>query len=540
MERTFRRRVPPPQLITPELAAHLAGLSFELGRQVGVLLTREGSVRNVIVGDALRLEIPEIGRSRAAGSRLRGLRLVHTHLKGEPLSRDDLNDLVLLRLDVVATIAVGENGSPGRVELAHVLPESPEGGDFREPFLRIEASDLHRLQFDFAATIRSLEQEFARISRGRAGETGKKRALLVSVAAGDEHFQETAELVRAAGVVLAGSIRQRRRGVHPKTIVGKGKLDEIVLESMRRQADLAIFDVDLKPAQARAFEAATGLKSMDRTQLILDIFAQRARSRDGKLQVELARLKYALPRLTDADAGLSRLSGKIGSRGPGETVLEISRRRVRDRIQILEKQVQALSRQRSLRREKRRHPPIPVLSIIGYTNAGKSTLLNALTASQVPAADQLFVTLDPTSRRLRLPGGGEVIVTDTVGFLSDLPEDLVSAFRATLEELEEAYLLLHVVDASDEHLDSKRESVRRILLRLGLGEIPRLLVLNKVDLLDRSVAAALARRSGGVPVSAVQHEGLGLLLQAVETMLEPLQSRSRGSGQSVPIPFPRA
>ncbi|MEM1207391.1 MAG: GTPase HflX, partial [Acidobacteriota bacterium] len=372
---------------------------------------------------------------------------------------------------------------------------------------------------------RALEDEFTRLTRGGAGRTKKERALLLGVVPDDEHFEEMVELVKAADVEIAGTLRQRRFKVHPKTVVGKGKLNEIVLESMRRDAEVAIFDIDLKPAQARAFEDATGLKAIDRTQLILDIFAQRARSRDGKLQVELAQLKYSLPRLTEKDAGLSRLAGGIGGRGPGETVLEIGRRRIRDRLRALEKQIEGLSKQRDLRRRRRREEAIPILSIIGYTNAGKSTLLNALTNSEVEAKDKLFMTLDPTSRRLRFPREGEVIITDTVGFISDLPKDLVAAFRATLEELADADLLLHVVDAADEHMETKKEAVESLLADLDLDEIPRLLVVNKIDLLEPGQGEAMAARFGGVALSAAKRQGLKKLIAAAEEILpvrEPL------------------
>jgi GTP-binding protein HflX len=524
LERTFRRRVPPDQVATPELARHLTQISREIGRQVGVLIDRRGAISHVTVGDAGGLEIPELGRIRAGTGRFRGLRLVHTHLKGEPLSRDDLNDLALLRLDLVAMIEAEPNGDPGRVELAHLAPseeirsDAPELGS-AEPFVHVTAPDIFRLDFDFEQTIRALEEEYTRLIRGRAGKRDTERVLVIGVRDDDEHFSETLELVRAANVTVAGTMRQKRARVHPRTVVGPGKLTDIVLDSMRLGASVAVFDVDLKPAQARAFEEATGLKTIDRTQLILDVFAQRARSRDGKLQVELAQLKYALPRLSQKEEGLSRLAGGIGGRGPGETVLEVSRRRVRDRIRTLEKEIDRLSAQRDLRRQRRRASGIPTLSIIGYTNAGKSTLLNALTQSEVEAADQLFMTLDPTSRRLRFPREGEVVITDTVGFIAELPEDLVTAFRATLEELADADLLLHVVDAADPFLDEKRQAVRDILEDLELDEIPRLLVLNKSDLLDPAVARGLAAREEGVLTSATRREGMQALVQRAEQML---------------------
>ncbi|HVG10537.1 MAG TPA: GTPase HflX [Thermoanaerobaculia bacterium] len=524
LERTYRRRVDPRQVVSPELARHLTEVSRQLGRQVGVMLDRDGTVRNVILGDASTLELPDVGRLRGGISRFRGLRLVHTHLKGEPLTKDDLNDLALLRLDLVAMIEVLGDGLPGRVEVAHLAPEaSVEDGDGQadsEPFERLRMRDVYQLttEMDFQATMRALEQEVSRVSSD-AGETEKERALVIGIVPDDDHFEEMLELVRSADVAVAGTMRQKRSKVHPRTVVGSGKLQEIVLEAMRRRATVAIFDIDLKPGQARAFEDATGLKAIDRTQLILDVFAQRARSRDGKLQVELAQLKYSVPRLTERDAGLSRLSGGIGGRGPGETVMEVGRRRIRDRIRALEKQVEGLSKQRDLRRRRRREEGVPVLSIIGYTNAGKSTLLNALTGSEIEAADKLFMTLDPTSRRLRFPREGEVVITDTVGFIADLPKDLVAAFRATLEELSDADLLLHVVDVADPHVEQKLKAVETILEELHLNETPRLLVLNKADLLEEHEVEAFAKRFGGIAVSAKTRKGLKDLIHAAEERL---------------------
>jgi len=522
--------VTPREVVSPELARHLTSVSRQLGRQVGVLLSRAGTVQRVIVGDAHRLELPDVGRLRGGVGRFRGLRLVHTHLRGEPLTADDLNDLALLRLDAVAMLEVppGDDGLDGAVEVAMIDPAKLAAGaalaaDGDGPFRRVRARDVFALELDFEAEVRALEGELARLTRGAAGETGRERALVIGTTPDDDRFAETLELARAAGVEIAGSLRQKRSKLHPKTVVGAGKLKDVVLEGMMRRAEVAIFDVDLKPAQARAFEDATGLKAIDRTQLILDIFAQRAKSGDGKLQVELAQLKYSLPRLTEKDAGLSRLTGGIGGRGPGETVMEIGRRRIRDRIRALEKKIEQLSRQRALRRRRRRDEALPILSIIGYTNAGKSTLLNALTRSEVEAADQLFMTLDPTSRRLRFPREGEVIVTDTVGFISELPQDLIAAFRATLEELADADLLLHVVDAADDALEAKKEAVDKLLEELELAAIPRLLVLNKCDLLAADQAAALARRFGGVAISARDRQTLPALIAAAEEALAPRQ-----------------
>ncbi len=519
LERTFRRRVAPDQVVSPELAKHLSALSRDLGRQVGVLLSRDGIIRNVILGDATHIDLPDIGRLRGGTGRFRGLRLIHTHLRGEPLTQDDLNDLALLRLDLVAMIQVEEDGNAGKIELAHILPGADGDSRQHEPFRKIDARDIYSLNFHFEDEIHALENEFSRLTGRRAGEAQKERALILSITPGETAKSEITELVRAAGVEIAEVLPLWGGRIHPRTVVGQGRLQRIALAAMRRSADVAIFDIDLKPAQARAFEDTTGLKAVDRTQLILDIFAQRARSRDGKLQVELAQLKYSLPRLTEEDAGLSRLVGGIGGRGPGETVLEIGRRRVRSRIRSLEKEIERLSRQRGIRRSRRMRRGLPILSIIGYTNAGKSTLLNALTESSIDTADQMFVTLDTTSRRLRFPRQGDVIITDTVGFIRDLPPDLVTAFRATLEELADADVLLHVVDASDPHLERKMDAVSRVLADLDLGSIPRLTVMNKEDVVEAAVLEGLCRRFEAVAVSALKRKGLDRLMTAAEALI---------------------
>lgn len=528
LERLGRRKILPAEVVGLDLAREMARVSRELAAQVGVLIDRRGRVTHVILGDSHQIHIPDLGRYRAGAGRFRGLRLVHTHLKGEPLSADDLNDLALLRLDLVAVLQAEDDGELGAVEVAHLAPleetasEAPEAEV--DPFVRIQAKDLTRLQFDALETVQAIEAELARRLRGRAGRRQQERALVIGVDPDEERFEETLELVRSADVEIASTIIQRRRRPHPRTVVGPGKISDIVLEGMRQGAEVAIFDVDLKPAQAKAFEKESGIRPIDRTQLILDVFAQRAKSRDGKLQVELAQLKYALPRLAGQSDALSRLGGGIGSRGPGETVLEVSRRRIRDRIVALEKKIDALSKQRDLRRSRRRNTGIPVLSIVGYTNAGKSTLLNALTQSDVEAADKLFMTLDPTSRRLRFPREGEVVITDTVGFLADLPDDLKTAFRATLEELEDATLLLHVVDASDPQLDEKKDAVEALLADLELEQIPTLLVLNKCDLLSVEQAKALEKRFGGLAVSATKRLHLEELIRLADRRLGAVHS----------------
>jgi GTP-binding protein HflX len=521
LRRTYRRRVESDAIVSPELARHLVEISRETNRQVGVLLDRKGDVQAVMVGDAHRLELPDVGRARAGESRLRGLRLVHTHLAGEPLTRDDHTDLALLRLDLVAAVEVRADGLPGRVDWAHLLPENPQGALWKDE----RAQSVHDLAYDARAGALALEEEFAR-ARALRRTGGRERAILVGFGGkertrpeAEASLEELRELARTAGVEVLESTLQMRRAPDPRYLIGKGKLEDLVLRSMQLMADLVVFDANLSPSQARHIAEVTSLKILDRTQLILDIFAQRAQSADGKLQVELAQLRYLYPRLVGRDGSLSRLAGGIGGRGPGETKLEIDRRRVRDRITALERRIEGLSGDRALRRSQRNERGLPVLSIVGYTNAGKSTLLNALTDSSVLAEDKLFATLDPTSRRLRFPRDREVIVTDTVGFIRDLPPDLVNAFRATLEELQDADLLLHVVDASDPRHADRIAAVERILADLDLSGKPRLLVFNKIDRLPPGEGKALAHQQGGVAVSAVSRDGLPDLLHRCDRIL---------------------
>jgi GTP-binding protein HflX len=521
LRRTYRRRSDAHSIVSPELARHLCEVSLETGRQIGVLLDRKGDVQSVIVGDARKLELPDVGRGRAGESRLRGLRLVHTHLHGEPLTRDDHTDLALLRLDLVAALEVRGDGLPGKVHFAHLLPENPQGAMWKDE----EAAGVHALSYDALAGALALEEEFAR-ARALRRTSGAERAILVGFGGksrsrprAEASLEELRELARTAGVEILEATLQLRRDPDPRYLIGKGKLEDIVLRSMQRMATMIVFDAELSPSQARHIAEATSLKILDRTQLILDIFAQRAQSADGKLQVELAQLKYLYPRLVGRDDSLSRLAGGIGGRGPGETKLEIDRRRVRDRITALERRIEALGADRHLRRKQRNARGLPVLSIVGYTNAGKSTLLNALTASRVLAEDKLFATLDPTSRRLRFPRDREVIVTDTVGFIRDLPPDLVNAFRATLEELGDADLLLHVVDVSDPRHEEQIEAVEAILGELGLAEKRRVLVMNKVDRLPAGEGATVAHRRDAIPVSAVTRDGIPDLLHACDRLL---------------------
>ncbi len=470
------------------------------------MIDRKGYVNTVIVGDARRIELPDLRRTRVAEDRFRGLRCVHTHLRGEELTQDDLTDLALLRLDLIASLDVdGQTGLPGLVRAAHLLPvntvnESNEDAE-RAPFVFLDPRIPSQLDVDFLALINSLEEEMARNRRTTRRATGRDRAILVgvttdSVAYAEESMAELRELAASAEVVVLDQIIQRRPQIDPRTVLGRGKLDDLLVRGLQLGADLIIFDRELQPAQMRSISEATDLKVIDRAQLILDIFAQRAETREGKIQVELAQLKYLLPRLVAGhDSAFSRLAGGIGGRGPGETKLETDRRRVRDRINRLEKEIENLRGRRQERRKARTRRELPVISIVGYTNAGKSTLLNTLTASNVHAEQRMFATLDPTSRRLRLPREQEVIVNDTVGFIRELPPDLLAAFRATLEEIIDSDLLLHVVDAANPRWIQQLESVERILGELDLSRVARLTVFNKADLIDEDTLNATLRQA---------------------------------------------
>ncbi len=516
----------------------MSDVSHTTGRQVGVLIHRTGTVDAVIVGDATKLMLPDLGRLRAASGRFRGVRLVHTHLRREPLTRDDIVDLTRLRLDLVAAILLAPDGTPQQVHYAYCVP-TPEGSD-EQPFRQVGPLPYFKLDLHPAQLITALEEEFARAARRRRLVAKDGRAILVHVCDKKSaqravaSLHELEELARTAGVEVADTVLQVRDQIDPKFVLGRGKLEDVVLRALQLDVEVLIFDRNLAPAQSTAIAQLTDLKVLDRTQLILDIFAQRAESRDGKLQVELAQMHYLLPRLGQKDDSLSRLTGGIGGRGPGETKLEIGRRRARERITHLERELKQLSRQRLERRRKRGRNDVPIVSIVGYTNAGKSTLLNALTDSHVLAEDKLFATLDTRSRRLRFPREREVVITDTVGFIRDLPKELFSAFRATFEEAQDADLLLHVIDASDPNIDDQIATTERLLEELALAHVPRLVVYNKVDCLTPIEAEQRSSEPGAVAVSALERATLKSLLARMEQML----FAARGESPELVLPEP--
>ena len=529
VQKLYRRRLPPQVIIPPELSRTLARLSFEVNRQLGLLISRSGDIERVIVGDHRSILIPELSATRGHRSRFRGLRCVHTHLNGESVTEDDLMDLVFLRLDLMAVLEVDEHGGARRLLAAHLLPENVNG----KGWVVMDPLPAHDPKLDFLQLVQSLESEFARKQALLEVQGSQDRAILVSVTSAPKNEAETSmeeltELAYSSGIAVAETIIQRQQKINPKYLLGRGKLSELVLRALQLGVDLLIFDQDLNPSQVRSITDFTELRVIDRTQLILDIFAQRAKSREGKIQVEMAQLKYMLPRLVLKDDALSRLTGGIGGRGPGETKLEINRRRVRDRIARLDKQLQQIRQQRGQRRGLRLRTGLPVISIVGYTNAGKSTLLNTLTHSREQVEDRLFATLDPASRRLRFPRDQEAIITDTVGFIRDLPSDLKEAFGATLEELRHADLLLHVIDISNPMFKEQMKAVEEILEELDLHLIPMLRIFNKVDLVqDQRYLQNLCKQSGAIGVSALNGDNLTSLVEAMELRLPLVPTANR-------------
>lgn len=512
------------EIIPHELTRQLCSISCDIQRQVALLITRGGDIAYVVVGDNRHILIPDLGRFRLGKGRLKGLRCVHTHLDGETLSGEDLTDLILLGLDLMVCVQAGEAGIPGAISYAHILPRNIRGKGWRI----VQVPDIGQLDVDFPSLIQSLEDELGRAEGARRLER-KERAVLVGVSTGPlwkskESLEELRELALSNNLDVVDTVIQNVKRAHPRFLIGKGKLEELVLRCLQTGCNLLIFDHELTPAQVRTLTDLAELKIIDRSQLILDIFARRAVTREGKIQVELAQLKYLLPRLATKNTAMSRLTGGIGGRGPGETKLEINRRRVRERIAKLNRELKNIKRQREDRRRLRNAKRLPVISIVGYTNAGKSTLLNALTHSKVFVEDRLFATLDPSSRRLRFPREREVIITDTVGFIRDLPEDLMEAFAATLEELQDADLLLHVVDIGSPRMEEQIAAVEAILKKLHLERIPTLIVLNKSDRLGPEEAGFLSQSWKGVAISALHRPTLHPLLLEIEKFLWPEES----------------
>ena len=525
----YRRKLAPEAPVAGELARAMAELSVELRKSVSVLVDRRGRVVTVAVGDAQDTPLPPLAGE--AESRLYGLRLIHTHLKPGGLSNGDLSTLFLNRLDAVIAVDINDNGQSGftlgQAHFAQVAPPTSSEEDWiiERPMSLRELEQRNMLEL-----IRSLEEELTRTAKAReVRRSSQERAVIIGLNTGESLFEsesrleELAELTRSAGATVAYRSMQHRSAPDPRTLIGRGKLQELVSKAYHEDADILIFDRELNPAQAREIEEETKLKVLDRTQLILDIFAQNARGREAQVQVELAQLQYQLTRLAGRGRAMSRLGGGIGTRGPGETKLEVDRRRIRDRIVALEEAVTEISKRREETRKSRTRSDTPVVALVGYTNAGKSTLFNTLSKSDVLSKDKLFATLRPTTREGWLPAlgewGGKALFTDTVGFIRDLPDELVNAFRATLEELHDADILLHVVDAATPGAPDRVDAVNRILDELEI-EVPRKVVLNKCDLADRDTLRQLQERYEALAVSAVTNEGVDDLKALLARLVE--------------------
>ena len=527
VRKLYQRSVDATELVSLDLAREMLSVAQGLRRRVGVLINRQGRVEVVVLGTKEIIYVPDLGRYRLGRSRLRNLRFIFTDLSRDKeqasIPYDVFADLERLRFDVVASI----RSAPNRVSMSFAYLVPAKGMDTATTMTE-EVKDLGAYEDNFLERVEAIEQSLAaEIVQLDSDEVG---AVLVGVYDKGDGDPETSmlelrELARTAGVTVVGQVMQRRR-IDPKTFIGSGKLQELVIRCLRLGAEVLVFDAELKPSQWRSITNSTELKVIDRSMLILDIFAQRAQSADGRLQVELAQLKYNLPRLVEKDAGLSRLSGGIGGRGPGETKLELGRRTIRDRIAELERRLSKVRQSRDFRRGRRRENQMQLVSVVGYTNVGKSTLFNLLTGSQVLAENKLFATLDPSQRRLFLPnmakdemaesGGRTVVISDTVGFIRKLPVELETAFRATLEELYDAALLVHVVDAADPDVIGKYQAVRAILGQMDLAQLPELVVVNKIDLVAPAVIESLCKELQAVPVSAAKKVGIGALLAAID------------------------
>ncbi len=519
LETLYTYSVPPEYIAIPELATSLVEMSHDIRRQIGLLIDRNGKIIYVIIGESHKIVIPVTSEHIAIPGKLKGLRLLHTHLKDEPLTRDDLTDLALLRLDYITAICISQDGQPGTVYSGHILPDEDS-----EPYQVLEPTTTQKLKIDCLAQIMALESELTRKNSLYKPESGRETAFLINATTTDPKdayasIEELKELCKTSHIKVIGTAIQRRKTIDPKFVVGKGKLSSLIIQAIQKYATLLVFDRELSSSQIRSITDFVEMKVIDRTQLILDIFANQAKSREGKFQVELAQMEYLLPRLITKNTAMSRLTGGIGGRGPGETKLEINRRRVNERINRLKKEIATIRKQRLQQKSRRKRKDLPIISIVGYTNVGKSTLLNTLTQSKIMAANRLFATLDPSSRRLRFPKDTEVIITDTVGFIQDLPKELMEAFHATLVELSDANVILHVIDISNPRYQQQKDSVEKILKNLKLDAIPTLYVFNKIDKVDLDSFDNKWLLNQGVLVSATQKQTLKPLVEKLESMI---------------------
>ncbi|MBX9953269.1 MAG: GTPase HflX [Candidatus Obscuribacterales bacterium] len=545
LNRILQQRIPAGKLLTIDLAESVSEVSHSTGHPVSVVVNRRGQVVNVTLGHPSEVNMPELRGVRVGPGRLCGHRIIHTSLDNgksaqankHSFRKEDLQCLLKNRLDSIAQITVNTEGDFSRskgehtrfadvVHIAHILPGRDSEGQLWKLFPPMTARRAQ--EEDFEELIQALENEFRREAPGLQVAKGEERAILVGlISEGQNGFQvdddldEMSLLAKTAGATVCGRLTQSRSQPDPKFFLGSGKVQELALLVQEMGANIVIVDKELSANQQQNLEEIVAVKVIDRTELILDIFAQRAQTKEGKLQVELAQLKYLFPRLVGKGTALSRLGGGIGTRGPGETKLEVDRRRIRDRITFLERETQRIKSYRDTQRRKRTDENLPVVALTGYTNSGKSTLLNALAKSDMVVEDKLFATLDPATRRTTLPDHSPVLLTDTVGFIKKLPTSLIAAFRATLEEVAVADVLLHVVDASHPNVMEHMSSVYDVLSELGAVDKPIITVLNKTDKARKEDLEWLAAQvPNPVMVSAVMRTGLGGLLKEIQTILE--------------------
>lgn len=498
----------PGQFMPQDLLQSLCGYSASMNREIAVYITRFGEVADVLIGRADSIDLPDL-RLRRGERRLSMVRCVHTHPRatGE-LSDVDVSALLSMRFDAMCAVGVSEDGRPTSVQCAFLDAESE--GHVR----RTELISARRLpQEEWLAEIERTDAAYR--AANPATRTGRERAVLVGIES-EESLDELEELAKTAGAETVLRVLQKRPKPDPVFCVGKGKAEELSLRCQAAQADLVIFDEELSGVMQKNLEETLRLKVVDRTALILDIFAARASTREGKLQVEMAQLRYRSQRLLGQGLVLSRLAGGIGTRGPGESKLEVNRRRIRERLTDLERELEQIERQRGLRRQSREKNGVPIVALVGYTNAGKSTLFNRLTGADVYVENQLFATLDSVSRPIELPHGGKALLVDTVGFIRKLPHELVKAFRATLEEARLADVLIMVLDGADAQMEGRRRTVEEVLDSLGATEAPRVEAVNKCDL----IASDAQFLPGALYISASTGENVEKLLLRVESELE--------------------